>query len=83
MNKYHGPGMIKHVPATKRIYRYKNKNGGRRIPQNSIGASYRHTNANGPAWEHGLGGINDVCVRLTTNSDSQLVFDLGKGNAGK
>jgi hypothetical protein len=47
------------------IYRGVNENGGRKIPQNTIGAAYRHTNANGPTWERGLEGINDVSVRLS------------------
>ena len=99
MKQYHGPGLIKQIPATKRyfvkkgdpvygrvekfmkgqIYRGVNKNGGRKIPQGTIGAAYRHTNADGPTWEKGLGGLDDTRVRLTTNGIGQMTIDLKSG----
>lgn len=101
LNKYHGPGIIKQVPATKRyfikkgdplygrvesfmkgqIYRGVNKNGGRKIPQNTIGAAYKHANANGSTWKRGLeGGNNDVRVRLSI-TDSQITLSPEIDNA--
>ncbi len=89
MKQYHGPGPIKQIPATKQwflrkgeraqsfmrgsIYRSVNKNGGRKIPANTIGAAYRHTNANGPDWERGINGNDDVRVRLSI-SDGRVTL---------
>lgn len=89
VKQYHGPGLIKQIPATKQyfvkkgdsvygrvhnfmkgnIYRGVNENGGRKIPQGTIGAAYRHTNANGPAWERGIKDFNDVRVHLSIAND--------------
>jgi hypothetical protein len=93
LNKYHGPGIIKQVPATKRyfikkgdplygrvesfmkgqIYRGVNENGGRKIPQNTIGAAYRGSYSTSAPWERGIEDPVDVRVRLSI-TDSQVTL---------
>ncbi len=85
LNKYHGPGIIKQVPATKQwflrkgekarsfmkgsVYRGVNKNGGRKIPQGTIGAAYKGSNSTLAPWERGIEDFNDVRVRLSIAND--------------
>ena len=93
LKQYHGPGIIKQIPATKQyfvkkgdpvrgrvydfmkgqVYRGVNENGGRKIPQGTIGAAYRGSNSTLAPWERGIKDFNDVRVRFSI-ADGQITL---------